>query len=257
VTSTVALRVDDDGVARVHLDDAEHRNALSKATSDALARAVDDALARDAGAIVLTAAPPVFCAGGSLDGLLARDVPLAEMFHGMQALAHAPVPTIAAVAGPVIGAGVNLPLACDVVIVGRSARFDPRFLDVGIHPGGGHLWRLRQRVGSQGAAALVLCGDVLSGEEAVVAGLAWRCVADAEVEELASRLGRRAAGRDRELVRVTKRSLLESAVFTDAETAAEAELAVQQWSMDRPGFADGIRALQARLARARGEHNGS
>jgi enoyl-CoA hydratase len=245
------LRVDDDGVARVHLDDAEHRNALSKATSDALAHAVEDALARDAGAIVLTAAPPVFCAGGSLDGLLARDVPLAEMFHGMDALAHAPVPTVAAVAGPAIGAGVNLPLACDVVVAGRSARFDPRFVDVGIHPGGGHLWRLRQRVGSQGAAALVLCGDVLTGEEAVVAGLAWRCVDDADVEELALRLARRAAGRDPELVQVTKRTLRESAAFTDADTAAAAELAVQQWSMDRPGFEDGIRTLQARIARTR------
>jgi enoyl-CoA hydratase len=246
----VALRVDD-GVATVQLDDPEHRNALSRVMSDALAEAVAAAVDADAGAIVLTASPPVFCAGGSLDGLLARDVPLAEMFHGMRALAGAPVPTIAAVAAPAIGAGVNLPLACDVVLAGRSARFDPRFLDVGIHPGGGHLWRLRQRIGAQGAAALVLCGDVLTGDEAVVAGLAWRCVDDGEVEALALRFARRAAGRDRELVRVTKRSLRDAAAFTDADAAAQAELVVQQWSMDRPGFDDRIRALQARLAAQR------
>jgi enoyl-CoA hydratase len=246
----VALRVDD-GVAIVRLDDPEHRNVLSQALSDAVADAVRVALARDAGAIVLSASPPVFCAGGSLDALLARDVPLAELFHGLHALSTAPVPTIAAVGGPAIGAGVNLPLACDVVLAGRSARFDPRFLDVGIHPGGGHLWRLRQRVGSQGAAALVLCGDVLTGEEAAAAGLAWRCVDDADLEELALRFGRRAAGRDRELVRATKATLLDTATITDAEAAAEAELPVQQWSMDRPGFDDGIRALQARLARRR------
>ena len=106
-----------------------------------------------AGAVVLTAEPPVFCAGGSLDALLSRDVPLAASYDGFLALANAPVPTIAAIDVAAIGAGVNLPLACDVILAAPSARFDPRWLDVGIHPGGGHLWRLFQRVGTQGAAA--------------------------------------------------------------------------------------------------------
>ena len=99
---------------------------------------------------MLTAEPPVFCAGGSLDALLSRDVPLAACYAGFLALADAPVPTIAAVASPAIGAGVNLPLACDVILAAPGARFDPRWLDVGIHPGGGHLWRLAQRIGAAG-----------------------------------------------------------------------------------------------------------
>src|SRR5580692_6166608 len=70
------------------------------------------------------------------------------------ALSAAPVPTIAAVATPAIGAGVNLPLACDIILAAPGARFDPRWLDVGIHPGGGHLYRLAERIGPQGAAAL-------------------------------------------------------------------------------------------------------
>ena len=137
----------------------------------------------------------MFCAGGSLDDLLRRDQPPSAAYAGFLALAEAPVPTIAAVTGAAIGAGVNLPLACDVVIAGESARFDPRFLDVGIHPGGAHLWRLAQRVGPQGAAALVLCGDTLTGPEAVTHGLAWRCVPDDEVRAVAVRLARQAADR--------------------------------------------------------------
>ena len=129
---TVAV---DDGVGALRLSDPDHRNALSAQLSDDLAGAVEAALAEGVGAIVLTAEPPVFCAGGSLAGLLSRDVPLSDLYRGFLALANAPVPTIAAVGGPAIGAGVNLPLACDVVVTSPRARFDPRFLDVGIHPG--------------------------------------------------------------------------------------------------------------------------
>ncbi len=237
-----------DGVAVLTLNDPGHRNALSPNLSNALAAAVGDALAERAGAIVLTAEPPVFCAGGSLDALLSRDTPLAASYAGFTALAQAPVPTIAAVDSAVIGAGVNLPLACDVILTSPNARFDPRWLDVGIHPGGGHLWRLAQRVGPQGAAALVLCGDSLDGVDAAAFGLAWRCVPDEELLPLAMKLGRRAAGRPRALVARTKASLRASELMNTAEQAMALELEAQEWSMDQPGFADRVRAIQASLA---------
>jgi enoyl-CoA hydratase len=237
----------EDGVGSVRLSDPAHRNALSAELSDALALAVASVLSDDAGAIVLTADPPVFCAGGSLDGLLTRDVPLAETYRGFEALARAPVPTIAAVGSPAIGAGVNLPLACDIIVVSEGARFDPRFLDVGIHPGGGHLWRLQHRIGSQGAAALVLCGDVLDGGDAVVAGLAWRCVAPADLEATAHRWARRAAGRSRPLVARTKATLRASQSILDGDEATALELEAQQWSMEQPGFDEGIQAMQESL----------
>jgi enoyl-CoA hydratase len=242
VTSTL-----EDGVAVLRLNDPAHRNALSPALSNALAAAVQTALESGAGAIVLTAEPPVFCAGGSLDALLSRDVPLAASYAGFLALSNAPVPTIAAIASPAIGAGVNLPLACDVILAAPGARFDPRWLDVGIHPGGGHLWRLALRIGAQGAAALVLCGDTLNGEEAAAAGLAWRCVPDDELLPLALKLGRRAAGRPRELLARTKASLRAGLAMNSPEQAMALELEAQEWSMDQPGFADRIRAIQASL----------
>ena len=240
-----------DAVAVLQLSDATHRNALTPALSNALADGVAQALDANAGALVLTAAPPVFCAGGSLDALLSRDVPLAASYAGFTALANAPVPTIAAVAAPAIGAGVNLPLACDVVLAAPAARFDPRWLDVGIHPGGGHLFRLAQRVGTQGAAALVLCGDVLSGHEAAAAGLAWRCVPEDELLPLAMTYARRAAGRSRALVARTKQSLRASAQLDTAEQAMALELEAQEWSMDQPGFDNRIRGIQDALASRR------
>jgi enoyl-CoA hydratase len=237
----------EDGVGLIRLSDPEHRNALSAELSDALAAAVEAVLADDAGAIVLTADPPVFCAGGSLDGLLSRDVPLTDTYRGFLALANAPVPTIAAVGGPAIGAGVNLPLACDIIITSEPARFDPRFLDVGIHPGGGHLWRLQRRIGSQGAAALVLCGDVLNGREAVTSGLAWRCVEEADLEATARKLASRAAGRSRPLMARTKATLRASESTLEVDEAMALELEAQAWSMDQPGFDDRVRAIQASI----------
>ena len=233
----------DDGVGRVHIDDAEHRNVLSLEHSQAIAAAIAEF--DDVGAIVVSAADPVFCSGGVLDDLISPRAPLIDVYAAFDALRFAPVPTIAVVTGAAIGAGVNLPLACDIVIAGTSARFDPRFLDVGIHPGGGHLFLLQARVGRQGAAALSLCGDALSGPEAERAGLAWRCVPDDEAEALALKLARRAAGRDRELMARAKQTLNAQPATLDEAFALELE--AQQWSMDRPGFADGVRAIRDRL----------
>jgi enoyl-CoA hydratase len=240
VTTTV-----DDGVATLRLTDPARRNALSPAMTRALEAAVEGALASGARALVVCADPPVFCAGGSLDSLRERTAPLIDSYRGFRALLAAPVPTVAAVAGPAIGAGVNLPLCCDVVLVSPSARFDPRFLDVGIHPGGGHLWLLQRRIGSQGAAALVLMGDVLDGAEAVEHGLAWRCVAEDELEPAAVALATRAAGRDAELVARTKATLRAS--IDNVDDAIELEREAQEWSMARPAFDAAVRRAQAAI----------
>jgi len=235
----------DDGVGRVHIDDAEHRNVLSLEHSQAIAAAIAAFDVDEVGAIVLTAADPVFCSGGVLDDLISPRAPLIDVYAAFDALRTSPVVTIAVVTGAAIGAGVNLPLACDVVIAGTSARFDPRFLDVGVHPGGGHLFLLQQRVGRQGAAALSLCGDAVTGSEAERAGLAWRCLPDDEAEAFAVSLARRAAGRDRELMLRAKATL--AAQPATLQEAFDLELVAQQWSMDRPGFTDHVRALRDRL----------
>ena len=131
-----------------------------------------------------------------MDDLLEPKAPLEAMYAGFEAIAAAPVPTVAAVGGAAVGAGVNVALACDVIVCSPSARFDPRWLDVGIHPGGGNLWLLRERVGRQAAAALVLCGESVDGDEA--ARMGWRgdafptttCSTTAVLAGVASRRGR-------------------------------------------------------------------
>lgn len=239
-----------DTVAVLTLDAPERRNALTPELSRALADAVAAALGAGARALVLAAAAPVFCAGGSLDELAkGPDIDLDAAYAGFLALAEAPVPTLAAVDGPCLGAGVNLPLACDVVLTTPRGGFDPRWLDVGIHPGGGHLWLLEQRVGRQAAAALVLFGARLDGEQAVAHGLAYACVDPENLLDEALRLARRAADRDPDLVRRTKATLRAApATWPDA---LEAERAAQLWSVGRPGFTEHVEALRSRLRSGR------
>jgi enoyl-CoA hydratase len=245
----VRVEMVDGGVAVLTLADVEHRNALSIELSLDLGAAVAEALAHDAGALVLEADGPVFCAGGVLDDLIAPRATLEETYTGFVALAECPVVTVAAVAGAAIGAGVNLPLACDVTVTTPSARFDPRLLDLGIHPGGGQLWRLVDRVGRQGAAALSLCGDVLDGREAEAKGLAWRCVPDDELAPTARRLARRAAGRPQAAVRQAKQTLDASLAVDTAEEAMALELEVQRRSLADPDLPARVVALKEALAR--------
>jgi enoyl-CoA hydratase len=137
-----------------------------------------------------------------------------------------------------------------------SAVFDVRFLDIGIHPGGGHLFRLATRVGAQGAAAMALCGDTLSGEEAVRAGLAWRCVPDDDLERAAGDLARRAASRSRELVMRTKATLLASVRLDDPLDALALERDAQEWSMQQPDFVERVERMRATIVARRAAPGG-
>jgi enoyl-CoA hydratase len=238
----------DGNVAIVTLDDPARRNALSLEVTVQLGEAVQAAAADpEVGALVLTATPPAFCAGGSVDDLLNPRAPLRDMYAGVVALSQLALPSVAAVNGPVIGAGVNLPLACDVILASPAARFDPRFMDLGIHPGGGHLWRMERLVGRQAAAALVLFGESLTGEEAARVGLAWRCVDDEALLPTAVALARRAAERPRDLVARAKSVLDASLRFGTWEEAFEVEYEHQAWSMEQAAFQDRLAQLRARL----------
>jgi enoyl-CoA hydratase len=237
-------------VAVLTLSHPEDRNALSLAMTRALAAAVTTVRTDGSvGALVLTSSGPVFSSGGSVDDLLDPKAPLEEMYAGFVAVAECGLPTVAAVHGPALGAGMNLALACDLIVCSPSARFETRFLGLGLHPGGGHVWQLQQRMGRQGAAALALFGESLSGADAVAKGLAWTCVDETELLDTAVELAARAAQLDRPVVARTRATLDESASVHDRADALARELPAQQWSMGRPEFATRLALLRQNLGR--------
>jgi enoyl-CoA hydratase len=143
---------------------------------------------------------------------------------------------------------MNLALVCDVIVAGASARFDTRFLNLGIHPGGGHTWMLRRRVGPQVTAAMVLFGEILDGAAAEKAGLAWRCVPDDELIAAATALAATAAAAPRDLVRKTKQTMADVADLPTHAEAVERELTPQVWSLNQPAFQERLAALQRRIS---------
>jgi enoyl-CoA hydratase len=242
-----------DGVAVLTLDDPARRNALSLELCEQLSVAVT-AAESDAtvGALVVTGNPPAFCAGADLTQLGdSRRDGLLRIYEGFLAVARSPLPTIAAVNGAAVGAGMNLALACDLRLAGTSARFEDRFLDLGIHPGGGHTWMMRRAVGPQTTSAAVLFGEVLDGPEAERVGLVWRCVHDEALLDTAVGLAARAAAAPAELVRRTKATIAAVAAIDDHGMAVERELVDQLWSMDQPAFAERLAALRARITTSR------
>lgn len=238
-----------DAVAVVTLDDPGRRNAISLELGEQLGETFDWLEASDeVRAVVVTGAGRAFCAGADLSQLGAsREEGLKAIYAGFLRLARCPLPTIAAVNGPAVGAGMNMALAADVRIAARSARFDCRFVDLGIHPGGGHTWMLRRIVGPQAAAAMVVFGQILDGAEAERVGLAWRCVDDDALLPEAIAMAGRAASGPPELVRRVKETLATMADVATHDEAVATELVPQVWSMDQPAFAERLAALQSKI----------
>lgn len=239
-----------DRVATITLDDPDRRNAFDLDLVAEVVAVFDELEGGDeAGAVVITGAAPAFCAGADLShlGATAREG-LLQIYEGFMRAATCPLPTIAAVNGAAVGAGMNLALACDVRLAGTSARFDTRFLQLGLHPGGGHTWMSRRIAGPQVAAATVLFGDVLDGKEAERVGLAYRCVADDELLPAAQEMAARAASGPPELVRRMKATLADVASIDDHTAALERELDDQVWSVEQPAFRELLAGIQARIS---------
>ncbi|MEY2401727.1 MAG: enoyl-CoA hydratase [Ilumatobacteraceae bacterium] len=238
-----------EGVATLTLNNPAERNTLTSAMVAEIVAAMDDIEADSAvGAIVVTGAPPAFCAGANLGNLAeAGETSLGAIYEGFLRIARTPLPTLAAVNGAAVGAGMNLALACDVRLAARRAKFDTRFLQIGLHPGGGHTWMLRRIAGPQVAMAAVVFGEVFDGEEAARVGLAHRCVGDEELLTAAQAMAARAANAPRELVIEAKKTIQAMADIDDHAAAVKAELVPQLWSTRQPWFAERLAALQAKI----------
>jgi len=245
----VHLERRDRGVALLTLDDPRRANAFTPAMCDQIGAAMDKVEAdRSFRSLVVTGAGKYFCAGADLSSLGAsRDEGLRAIYEGFLRIARCSLPTVAAVGGAAVGAGMNLALATDVRIASVNARFDTRFLALGIHPGGGHSWMLRRAVGHAEAAAMMLFGEVVDGAESERRGLTRRCVGAEELIPTTVELAGGASNTPRDLLVRATATLRTIDTSANHDEAVERELVNQLWSMDQPDFAERLAALSRRV----------
>lgn len=189
-------------VAWIRLNRPRAMNALNHDLLDALDSALDavenDVVIRVA---VLTGAGGVFCAGADLKGLVGADGSVDEdallmlVRRAGATISRIPAvgkPVIAAVNGLAVAGGLELVLACDLVVAAKGARLGDAHANYGLLPGGGGAVRLARVVGPTVAKYLAFTGDFLSAVDLVPLGLVNQVVdddeLDARVGELAERL---------------------------------------------------------------------
>lgn len=246
-----------DKVATLTLNDPDKRNALDAEMSSEVAATIREIDASDdVGAVVVTGAGKGFCAGGSLGALLEGAQSGGEnmaairheytaLYEAFLELRSARVPTVAAVNGAAVGAGLNLALAADVTIAGESAKFMSGFLRLGLHPGGGNTSMLTERIGPQAAAAMTLFGETIDGREAERIGLAYRCVADADLLGTAQAMATVAADYPADATKRVKETL-RLARTADFQTVLDTEVTAQIWTATLPEAAERLAAMQKR-----------
>ncbi|MFD0804961.1 enoyl-CoA hydratase/isomerase family protein [Nocardioides caeni] len=244
-----------EGVAMLVLDQPELRNAMSDEMTESWVRAVDH-LAADptVRAVVVTGEGRAFCSGGNLswlasepdatvDGLRARMLPFYRAWLSIRRLE---VPTIAAINGAAIGAGLCLALACDIRHAARGAKLGVPFTRLGLHPGMAGTYLLPDVVGSAAARDLFLTGRLVEADEALGLGLVSRVTEPdtflADVVETAAGI----AGAAPIATRLTKVALQRP--HASLEAALDWEGLAQPTTLATEDLLEGIRAAQERRA---------
>lgn len=186
--SSPHLRVErpSDGVVRLVLDNPEQRNAMSEEMTAAWVRTIA-ALREDTSVrvVVVTGEGTAFCSGGDTSWISSEpDAPVHALRPRMMAFYRAwlsirtlEVPTVAALNGPAIGAGLCLALACDLRYAVDGAKLGAPFVKLGMNPGMAATYLLPDVVGQAAARELLLTGRLVQGEEARELGLVNRVFA--------------------------------------------------------------------------------
>jgi enoyl-CoA hydratase len=217
-------------VLTITLDRPQARNALDRELILALtelARGVEDDDAVDV--VVVTGADPAFCAGLDVKQLEAEGHELlrlasAPATNPFLAVRNCPKPVIAAVNGPAVAGGLELALACDIVVASERATFVDPHAKIGYVSVQGLSAALVQALGPSLARELSFTGNAIDAATALRAGLVSRVVPHDELLLTAHELARDIAAVDQRTVRTIKEAYRRSLLaLTEAPARWETE----------------------------------
>jgi enoyl-CoA hydratase/carnithine racemase len=251
MSSELVLTSVDDGVLEITLNRPDKRNALSLELFEAVGEAFDRAAEPAVRVILLRGNGPVFCAGidlGSLAGL-ATDAGEGAFLSGVQhlqdiftRLERIGKPSIAAMQGAAVGAGLQLGLACDLRVAAEDLRLGMFEINYGIIPDLGGLHRVVQLCGPSRAKDLAMTGREIKPKKAMRIGLVDRVVPPEELDEVSRALAREIAGKAPLAVRAIKR-LVDAAAAGQAPADNLRDVGVAQVEcIGHPDFAEAVSA---------------
>ena len=234
-------------VAEVVLDFPERLNAMDAASLADLDAAYREAEASGVRAVLLRGEGRAFCAGRDIAGVDPATDDVSGYLDGalrplLRRIADFPAPTFAAVHGACLGVGLGLAIATDVVYVADDARMGSPFANLGaMLDSGGHAL-LYERLGSHRALDLIYTGQLMTGADAVAAGLFSRAMPAAELLAFARERAAAAATGPTAAFLASKRVIArlrdERLGFWDAMDAENADQAALRGTADyREGFA--------------------
>ncbi len=199
-------------------------NALNREVLEEMARVIRE-VRHDSSVrvlIVTGAGDRAFVAGADIAAMskmsAADGLDFSRLGHRvMESFEDLPIPVIAAVNGFALGGGLELALACDLIIASEKARFGQPEINLGLIPGFGGTQRLPHRIGHNKARELIMMGDMFDARTALELGLANQVVAPADLIESARKLAQKLAGKSAFALRQAKAAL--RAAFTMEEDA--------------------------------------
>jgi enoyl-CoA hydratase/carnithine racemase len=239
-----------EGVVVLTLDNPEMRNAMSDEMTSSWVRAIDDVAAdRSVRVVVVTGEGSAFCSGGntswiasepdaSVDHLRTRMI---AFYRAWLSIRRLEVPTIAAVNGPAIGAGLCLALACDLRYAASGAKLGVPFVKLGMHAGMGATRLLPEVVGEAHAKDLLLTGRVVDADEALRIGLVSRVLDAATFGDDVLEIAAGVAAGAPIATRLTTLALRDGG-HTDLETALQWEAMAQPITLATADLQEGIAA---------------
>ncbi|MDX2167241.1 MAG: enoyl-CoA hydratase/isomerase family protein [Deltaproteobacteria bacterium] len=247
----------DGHVATLKLNRPDTRNAMSIAMGEEVQHAVEAVRAdAEVRVLVVTGEGKSFSAGGDL-GMLAADAgvepPKGTAAHGMGgpprefykrylSVATLPIPTVAAINGHAIGAGMCFALACDLRIAASDAKLGMTFTKLGIHPGMGATYFLPRLIGAARACDLLFTGRIIDAEEAEQLGILNRIVAREGLPAAVGELAQELAAAAPIAVRLVKRAVYRGLEHSLAD-ALDMESAQQAATFQTADAKEGIRAV--------------
>lgn len=220
-TAALVTRTDRDvGLTTLTLNRPDKLNALNPATFVEL-RAHLDAIATDerVGCVILTGAGRAFCAGHDLEAIASHERAPSKHFEPetVDALEQLPQPTIARIHGHCYTGGLELALACDLLVAGESARLGDTHGQWGLVPVWGMSVRLPERVGPSTAKELMFTSRRIDGSTAEAIGLVDHCVPDDSLDATVDALAGEILANSRGTNRIVKQLIADRAERPRAE----------------------------------------